>query len=142
MIVVSACLAGIKCRFDGKTKAYPKVVQLVKAGKAIPVCPEQLGGLATPRPWAEQQGKRVVNKEGKDVTREYRRGAKEALKIAQMAGCKKAILKTKSPACGKGQIYDGSFSGKLIKGEGIFTQLLRKTGIKTLTEKELEQGRV
>lgn len=137
MKIVSACLCGIKSRWDGDSRPCDRVISLVKQGKAIPVCPEQLGGLSTPRPPAEQRGKKVITKEGRDVTEEFRRGAKEALKIALLAGCKVAILKSKSPSCGSGRIYDGSFSGTLIEGNGVFTELLKSKGIKVLTEEEI-----
>ncbi|MFQ5647769.1 MAG: DUF523 domain-containing protein [Candidatus Aenigmatarchaeota archaeon] len=126
MKVVSACLAGVKCRWDGTAAPCQKVIELVRQGKAIPVCPEQLAGLPTPRPPRERSGSRVITKDGKDVTEELARGAKEALRIAKMAGCKEAILKSRSPACGSGEIYDGTFSGKLTKGDGVFTELLKK----------------
>jgi uncharacterized protein YbbK (DUF523 family) len=135
--IVSACLAGVKCRYDGSAKPCQKVIELVKKGDAIPVCPEQLGGLATPRIPSEQRGNKVFSKEGKDITREFEKGAQEALNIAKMAGCKEAILKSKSPSCGCGLIYDGSFSGKLIKGDGVFAKLLKANNIKVVTEEEI-----
>ncbi len=114
MKIVSACLAGIKCRYDGRAKTSQKVVQLVKDGDAIPVCPEQLGGLTTPRIAAEARGEKVFTRKGEDITYKFEDGAKEALRIALLANCKEAILKSKSPSCGCGKIYDGSFTGKLI----------------------------
>ena len=137
MIVVSACLAGIKCRYDGKAKPNQKIIELVKAGKAILVCPEQLGGLTTPRIAAEIKNNQVITKAGKDVTAEFEKGAQEAFKIAQLANCQKAILKSNSPSCGVGQTYDGSFTGKLIQRDGIFTKLLKQNNIKVLTEEEI-----
>lgn len=137
MIVVSACLAGIKCRWDGEVRPCQKVIDLVKQGKAIPLCPEQLGGLTTPRMPSEQKGGKVFTKEGKDVTTEFETGAKEALKIAKLINCKEAILKSKSPSCGSGRIYDGTFSGNLIEGDGIFAKLLKEHNIKVLTENEI-----
>jgi len=137
MKIVSACLAGVKCRYDGSSKPCQKVIELVKKGDAIPVCPEQLGGLSTPRIASEQRGNKVFNKEGKDLTREFEKGAQEALNIAKMAGCKEAILKSKSPSCGSGLIYDGSFSGNLIKGDGVFAKLLKDNKIKVMTEDEI-----
>jgi len=113
------------------------VIDLVKAGKAIPVCPEQLGGLPTPRDGAELTGNTVFTKNGKDVTVEFVKGAEEGFKIAKLCGCEEAILKAKPPSCGCGQIYDGTFSNKLIAGDGLFTKLLKQNGIKVVTEKDI-----
>lgn len=137
MKIVSACLAGVSCRYDGTSKPCQKVVDLVKAGEAVPVCPEQLGGLTTPRTPAEQKGGMVFTKDGRDVTREFERGASEALKIAKMIGCSEAILKARSPSCGSGMVYDGTFSGTLIEGDGVLTKLLRKSNIRVLNEDEI-----
>lgn len=137
MIIVSACLAGVKCRYDGKANPSDKVNELVKEGKAVLVCPEQLGGLTTPRPTAEKVGERVLTKDGVDVTPQFIKGAKESLKIAKENGCNEAILKSKSPSCGCGKIYDGTFSGKLIDGDGIFTELLKKNNINVSSEEEI-----
>lgn len=137
MIIVSACLAGVACRYDGKVKPCQKVIKLVKQGKAIPVCPEQLGGLPTPRKASERLGNKVFRKDGVEVTEQYQKGAEEALKIAKIVNAKKAILKSKSPSCGLGKIYDGTFSEKLIKGDGICAELFKKNGIKVETEEFL-----
>lgn len=137
IIIVSACLAGIKCSGDGSARPSQKVIDLVKRGGAIPVCPEQLGGLSTPRAPSERRGDRVFTKDGRDVTSEFKKGAEEALKIAQLADCKEAILKSRSPSCGSGKIYDGTFSGRLVDGDGIFAELLKKSGIAVMTEEEL-----
>ncbi len=137
MKIVSACLAGINCRWDGKNSSCSKVIELVKNGEAIPVCPEQLGELSTPRTPAEQIGDKVITKYGKDVTSNFKKGAEEALKIAKQHKCKEAILKSKSPSCGCGQVYDGTFSGKLISGDGEFTKLLKKNNIRVITENEI-----
>jgi len=137
MKIVSACLAGIKCRWDGEARPCQKVIELVKQGKAIPVCPEQLGGLTTPRTPAEQKEDKVFTKDGKDVTAQFERGAEEALKIAKLVNCDGAILKSKSPSCGSGKVYDGTFSGKLINGDGVFAKILKKNNIKVFTEKEI-----
>jgi uncharacterized protein YbbK (DUF523 family) len=137
MIIVSACLAGIKCAWDGKSRPSQKVIDLVKEGKAIPVCPEQLGGLTTPRPPAEKKENKIITKDGKDITKEFKKGANEALKIALLVNCKKAILKAKSPSCGLNKIYDGTFSKTLISDNGIFAEFLKKHNIKVLTEDEL-----
>ena len=134
IILVSACLAGIRCRWNGKASPCAKVISLVKKGKAIPVCPEQLGGLPTPRPAAEQLKRRVVDAKGNDYTAAFWKGAKEGLKIAKMAKCRVAILKSKSPSCGSGLVYDGTFSSKLKKGNGIFSAMLKRNGIRAVDE--------
>jgi uncharacterized protein YbbK (DUF523 family) len=137
MIIVSACLAEVHCRYDGESKPCKMVIRLVAEGKAIPVCPEQLGGLPTPRLPAELVGDKVIRKDGLDVTTEFMRGAREALKIARLVGAKAAILKARSPSCGCGKIYDGSFTGRLVEGVGIFTGLCIKEGIEVKTEEEI-----
>ena len=138
MKIVSACLAGIYCRYDGTSKPNDYVINLVKTGQAIPVCPEQLGGLPTPRAPAEQQPDgRVITEDGKDVTKAFKKGAQEVLNLAQLVNCPEAILKAFSPSCGCGQVYDGSFSGKLVSGYGVLAELLLQNGIKVKTELEL-----
>ncbi len=136
-IIVSACLLGICCRYDGKSKPNEKVVELVKQGRAIPVCPEQLGGLPTPRTGAERVGNKVLTQDGIDVTAQYEKGAKEVLKIARLVGCKKTILKARSPSCGSNKIYDGTFSGTLTHGNGVCAELLKKNGIEVVSEEEI-----
>lgn len=138
MKLISACLIGINCRYDGKSSLNKKCLRLFKEGKLIPVCPEQLGGLATPREKAEiQKDGRVLTKSGKDLTKNFLKGARETLKIAKALNIKEAILKSKSPSCGSGLIYDGTFSGKLIKGDGKTAALLKKNKIRLITEKEV-----
>ena len=134
MKLVSACLAGVKCRWDGDSRPSEKIMEMVRKGEAVPVCPEQLGGLATPRPAAEIINGKAITTDGRNVTREFQKGAEETLEIARLAGCKEAILKSKSPSCGSGEIYDGTFSGKLAKGDGITTALLKRNGIMVCTE--------
>lgn len=136
-ILVSACLLGLACRYDGKSKPHPKVVALSETEELYPFCPECMGGLPTPRPPAEIQGDRVVNAEKVDVTAGYRKGAEEALRLCKLYGIQKAILKAKSPSCGKGAVYDGSFSKTLRQGDGITAALLMENGIEVLTEDEL-----
>lgn len=133
-ILVSACLLGVACRYDGKSKGVSKIENLLKTHTLIPICPEQLGGLPTPRFPSEKLNEKVINNKGIDVTLEYRKGAEEALKIAKLFNCKIAILKAKSPSCGFGKIYDGSFSKTLIEGNGITAQLLIENGIEVFTE--------
>jgi uncharacterized protein YbbK (DUF523 family) len=137
MRLCSACLLGIKCRYDGKHNLNEKVVELAKKEKLIPVCPEHLGGLPTPREPAEIRGSRVITRSGKDVTEYFERGAKKVLKIAKFLKVKEAILKQASPSCGSGKIYDGTFSGRIIKGDGITAKLLKKNGIRVISEEEL-----
>ena len=144
MYIVSACLAGINCRYDGKNNLNKTAAALVKSGKAVPVCPEVLGGLDTPRDPSEividQQGnKKVVTEKGRDVTAEFKLGAEKTLKIAGIVEAKKALLQQRSPSCGCGKIYDGTFSGNLIKGNGLTAELLIENGIEVLTEDDLEE---
>ena len=131
MIIVSACLAGYRCRYDGEIKPDPDVVALVKSGRAVPVCPEMSGGLPCPRVPSERtaDGKRVIAKDGKDVTGAFQIGAEETLRIARLYGCERAVLKAKSPSCGCGLIYDGTFSGTLRTGNGVTADLLMRNGI-------------
>lgn len=137
-ILVSACLLGVACRYDGKSKGVKNICDLIKRHNLIPVCPEQLGGLPTPRVPSEKLGESVINQEGIDVTLEYKKGADEALRIAKLFNCSLAILKEKSPSCGCGKIYDGSFSKTLILGNGVTAQLLLDNGIKVLGENSPE----
>jgi len=136
-ILVSACLAGINCKYNGKNNENEKIIELIKEKDVILICPEQLGGLKTPRTPAEIKNNKVINKEGIDVTEEYQTGAQEVLKIAQKFNIKTAILKSKSPSCGKGKIYDGTFSNKLIEGNGITAELLKKHGIKVISSDDI-----
>ena len=138
-ILVSACLLGVSCRYDGQSKAYPLVDELCRRHEIVPVCPEIMGGLPTPRVPAERQGARVVTKAGGDVTAQYRRGAEEVLRLAQKLGCTVAVLKERSPSCGSGHIYDGTFSGTLTDGWGVAAELLRRHGIRVLGESAIER---
>jgi uncharacterized protein YbbK (DUF523 family) len=137
MIVVSACLAGLKCRYDGMEYSCVEVKKLVALGKAIPVCPELLGGLPVPRAPAEICNDRVMTADGNDVTVQFHEGAAIALKIALAVGCRSAILKARSPSCGSGRIYDGSFSGRVFQGDGIFAKMLKDAGIIVQTDEEV-----
>ncbi len=137
MKIVSACLAGMKCRYDGKANYSQQVIELIMKGEAIPVCPEQLGGLTTPRPPVEQRDGRCYTDAGKDVTDAFERGAEEAVHIAKLANCTEAILKANSPSCGCGKIYDGTFSKTLVQGDGVFAALLKREGIIVKTEKDV-----
>lgn len=149
MIIVSACLCGINCKYNGGNNLDARVLKLLKEGKAIAVCPEQLGGLETPRGPSE-----IVNGDGfdvlhgnarvlaarqnDDVTPCFLKGAYETLKITEIAGAKIAILKSGSPSCGISLIYDGTFNGTKKKGNGVTTQLLLESGIKVFTEENLD----
>jgi len=137
MKLCSACLLGVECRYDGGSKPNKKVVELSKKETLVPVCPEQLGGLPIPREPSEEKGNKVFTKSGKDVTKYFENDAKEALKLAKSLGIKEAILKQKSPSCGSGKIYDGTFSGTVIKGDGITAALLKRNGIKVFSEEDL-----
>lgn len=138
-LLVSACLLGASCKYSGGDNYCPQVAALRERFQLIPVCPEQLGGLPTPRPPAELQGDRVVTKEGQDVTEQYRRGAQEALKLARLFGCTGAVLKARSPSCGCGQVYDGTFTSTAIPGDGVTAALLRGSGLQLWTEETLDK---
>ena len=128
-IMISACLLGLLCRYDGASKPQPWVEALARRHELVPVCPEQLGGLPTPREPSERQGDRVVMDTGADVTEQYCRGAEAALRLCRMLGCKAAVLKERSPSCGHGKIYDGTFTGTLTDGDGVTAELLVRNGI-------------
>ena len=137
-IIVSACLLGEACRYDGKSKPCEKVIALSEKYELIPVCPEVFGGLSTPRPPSEMQADgRFINSSGEDVTENYRTGAKSTLRIALQNGCKLAVLKEKSPSCGVHCRYDGSFTRTLVPESGITASLLRENGITVLSEEDL-----
>lgn len=138
-LLISACLLGCRCRYDGASKPHPLVDQLAAHHTLVPVCPEQLGGLATPRPPAERRGALVVTREGGDVTEQYRRGAEEALKLCRALGCQAAVLKERSPSCGHGAIYDGTFSGTLVPGDGVTAELLAAQDIPVYGESQIEK---
>ncbi len=138
-ILVSACLLGVRCRYDGASKPNEAALRLMEQHTLIPVCPEQLGGLATPRPPAERQGDAVRTRSGTDVTEQYRRGAEEALRLCRLYGCEAAVLKEKSPSCGAGAVYDGTFSGTLIEGDGVTAELLASCGIPVYGESRLKE---
>ena len=137
-ILVSACLLGINCKYNAENNQNIFVQSLAENHTLIPVCPEQLGGLPTPRIPSERSKDKVFTKDGKEVTAEYRKGAGEALKIAQGSHCTAAILKERSPSCGSGQIYDGTFTKTSIPGNGVTAELLRKNGIAVFHEHQTE----
>lgn len=146
MYLISACLCGVNCKYNGLNNYNKKCDELFRKGEAILICPEQLGGLTTPRVPSELQGtamevlenkKKILSKEGIDVTKEFVKGAREVVNIAEKLSISKAILKEGSPSCGVNFVYDGSFSGNKIKGCGITTHLLKELGIDVLSEKEI-----
>lgn len=137
-ILVSACLLGLPCRYDGKSVPCERVIALKERFALIPFCPEIYGGLKTPRIPAECVGTKVINAMGEDVTDAYRRGAEGAVAIAELLGCKRAILKQKSPACGTKRIYDGTFSDTLIPGAGVCAQALAVAGVSVCGEDDLK----
>ena len=141
MIFVSGCLVGINCKYSGGNNFNEKIFNMVKEGKAIPICPEQLGGLSTPRNPSEIKiidGKRrVIDNQNNDVTENFKRGANEVLELAKKLNIKKAILQPRSPSCGVGKIYSGNFDGKLVDGNGILAELLIKNGIEVISCDEI-----
>lgn len=136
-IIVSACLAGIFCRYNGEIVPFEPVVELVRQGRAIPFCPEAMGGLPTPRPPCEIRHGRIINKDGVDQTEEFHRGAEEGLRLARLVGATEAVLKSNSPSCGHGTIYDGTFTGTRIPGNGVFADILTRHGITVRSEEDL-----
>ena len=128
-LLISACLLGAQCRYDGQSKPVLEMVALSEQFDLVPLCPEQLGGLPTPRTPAE----RIED----HVTAEYRHGAEQALHLARLCGCKIALLKERSPSCGSGTIYDGTFTGGLTAGDGVTAALLRENGITVYGESEI-----
>ena len=133
-IGVSACLLGVNCKYSGKNNRNENVLRLAEKHTLIPVCPEQLGGLPTPRYPSEICGGRVINNIGEDVTAYYEKGAGEALNIAKLFGCERAVLKARSPECGSKEIYDGTFTKTVIPGKGITAALLEENGIEVYDE--------
>ena len=141
-LLISACMLGAATRYDGKSKCVlaPEISErLMQKYQLIPFCPEIYGGLSTPRIPSERIGDRVMAADGRDVTENYMRGAEEALRMCHIFGIRLALLKARSPACGKGEIYDGSFSGTLVPGNGVAAQLLCENGIAIYSEAEAEQ---
>lgn len=137
-ILVSACLLGVECRYNGIGHPDERVLKLSEHHTLIPVCPEQLGGLPTPREPSERAGG-VIGRDGRDVSAEFEKGAEETLRIAGLCHCSCAVMKSKSPSCGCGRIYDGTFSGRLIPGDGVAVEKLRGHGIRVVTEDRLEE---
>ncbi len=152
--LVSACLLGVACRYDGQSYPAPELTDLATRGEVVAICPEVAGGLPTPRLPAEIEGAsagldgyavldgrtRVMRNDGFDVTAEFMQGAEAALALARQLGVRRAILKSDSPSCGAGRIHEGKFSGKLVPGDGVTTALLRRNGIEVINEIDLSGG--
>ncbi|MGI6191367.1 DUF523 domain-containing protein [Eubacterium sp. F2] len=143
MYIISACLLGHNCKYNGGNNRNEDVIKFAQEHGCIAVCPETEGGLKAPREPAERQGSRVMSKSGEDWTEYFRQGARRSLKRAEDAAkeagerMEGAILKARSPSCGYGNVYDGSFTGKTREGDGCFAQLLREKGIPVKTEEDL-----
>lgn len=137
MKIISACLLGINCKYDGGNNRNEKIISLLKNEILIPVCPEQLGGLPTPRTPCEIRNGKVYSIDGRDLTENFIKGAMEILKIVELFNIKEAIFKDGSPSCGVNYIYDGSFEGIKVKGKGITTMLMEEEGIKVISEKDI-----
>lgn len=137
-ILISACLIGDKTKYDGKSNYNPKIKDLLEKYELVPFCPEVEGGLPTPRKPSERKLDRVIMEDGKDVTKNYEKGAELAYNICMYLGIKTAILKSLSPSCGSNEIYDGSFTHKKIKRDGVTAELLKRKGIKVLTEDDID----
>lgn len=140
-ILISGCLLGLSCRYDGKSKGLdPNLIEALKARHTlIPACPEQLGGLPTPRNPSERIGDGIFMDTGEDVSAQYRLGAEQALYLARLFNCEAAILKERSPSCGSGSIYDGTFSGALREGDGVTAELFMAAGIPVYGESRVEE---
>lgn len=139
-LLISACLLGVECKYSGGSNALPEetIEKLRTRYRLIPVCPETAGGLPTPRDPSERLGERVVSCRGADVTAQFKKGTEAALTLARRYGCTTALMKEHSPSCGSGLIYDGSFSGKLVKGDGCAAELLKATGVSVVGENMTE----
>ena len=135
-LLVSACLLGFECKYSGGSNKLSdeEISKLKNEYRLIPVCPETAGGLPVPRDPSERLGDKVVSSKGKDVTAEFVKGAETALYLAKRYGCRKALLKRNSPSCGGEFIYDGSFSGVLVPGEGVAAEMLKAAGIEVFGE--------
>lgn len=140
-LLISACLLGLSCRYDGGKKplAGKYLSELMDKFELVPVCPEMLGGLPTPRAPSEKRDGGVFMRSGEDVTDNYLRGARQSLYLAELFGCRCALLKQRSPSCGSGQIYDGSFTGTVISGSGVTAELLMDKGIKVYSEENIQE---
>ena len=137
-LLVSACLLGENCKYSGGNNYTPAIEALREKFDVIPVCPEQLGGLPTPRTPSERAGARVLSRGGADVTEAFRQGAEKTLEIARESGAARAVLQERSPSCGSERVYDGTFSGTLVPGQGVTAELLEKNGIRVYSGDRIE----
>ncbi len=138
-ILISACLMGVHCRYDGGGKQLSGLDELMRLAQLVPICPEIMGGLPTPRTPAERLGDRVKMRDGTDVTEAFHHGAQEACHLARLYGARLALLKERSPSCGSGMVYDGSFSGRVVPGWGVAGELLRESGLEVYGESGLDR---
>ena len=137
VIGVSACLLGENCKYSGGNNYSERVMEYIKGHEVVSICPEVLGGLPIPRDPAEIVDGVVKHKDGSSVDKEFRDGAKKALEILKDKGAEFVILQSRSPSCGVDSIYDGTFSGKLIPGNGVFVELLKSEGLKVIDVENL-----
>lgn len=137
-IMISACLLGLCCRYDGGAKPCPAALDLARRHQLVPVCPEQLGGLPTPRVPCERVRDRVLARTGEDRTAAYALGARQAAELYALLRCDCAVLKARSPMCGRGEIYDGTFTRTLVPGNGVLAELLAKKGVPVYTEIQID----
>ncbi|PID26951.1 MAG: purine-nucleoside phosphorylase [Candidatus Cloacimonadota bacterium] len=133
MVLVSSCLVGINCRYDGKNSKNEEFASMVESGEAVAVCPETAGGLSTPRKPCEIREGRVFNIEGEDLTENFVKGGNLTLELCKIFNIEKCYLKSNSPSCGCGTVYDGTFTGKKIEGNGITAEILLKNGIEVIS---------
>lgn len=138
-VLVSACLLGVNCRYNGEGGKLEALKELMDLAELVPVCPEILGGLPTPRPPAERRGDRVINRDGEDVTAAYVRGAGEVAHLAELYQARRALLKERSPSCGAGEIYDGCFRHRRIPGDGVAAALLKQRGLEIYGESRVQE---
>ena len=140
-LLISACFLGKNCKYSGGNNALPPelLARLREKYHLVPVCPETAGGLPIPREPSERLGAVIIGRSGRDVTAEFEKGAETALRLARRFGCKKALLKERSPSCGSGTIYDGSFTGTVVPGDGDAAEKLRAAGVALFGESEVEK---
>lgn len=138
-VLVSLCLLGVPCRYDGRPNGCEGLDALMARAELIPMCPEQLGGLPTPRVPAERRGDAVVTRDGRDVTTAFRRGAEAVCLLADRFNIRYALLKARSPSCGGGEIYDGTFTGARVPGDGVTAEALKARGVAVFTEQTVDE---
>ncbi len=138
-MLISACFLGVDCKYSGGNNALGDKIRagLKEKYQLVPVCPESYGGLPSPRLPSERVGERVLAKDGADVTEQYKKGAAAALRLAELFGCKIALMKERSPSCGHDRIYDGSFTGTVIPGDGVAAELLKQNGVTVCGESDV-----